>query len=254
MNHSKHQNINEQLTCPACRASMQHLNLAGRASMVHLTTHRRAQDAVTVDLCFACQGIWFDSYESTRIAPNGILELFRLIHEHRHDPREQLRASLRCPRCAEKLVHSQDIGQSGRFNYYRCEYNHGRFTPFAQLMIEKGFVRQLTPVEIHTIAAQISNIQCHSCGAPVDIRHDSSCPHCRSAISILDPNAVEKALSQYHQQTKLATMRSPLDIAEALLTNERTHRQQAKMSSQTQEIPGNLIASSIELVCSLLSD
>ncbi len=45
---------------------------------------------IELDLCFTCQGIWFDRYESAQIAPGGIIELFRLIH----DRREQLRQPL----------------------------------------------------------------------------------------------------------------------------------------------------------------
>ena len=47
------------------------------------------------------------------------------------------------------------------------------------------------------LAARIGTVHCSSCGAPVDIRADDSCPHCSSPITILDPEAVEKALADY---------------------------------------------------------
>ena len=42
---------------------------------------------ITLDLCVGCQSIWFDQFESLQMAPSGILELFRLIHEHNTTPR-----------------------------------------------------------------------------------------------------------------------------------------------------------------------
>ena len=35
---------------------------------------------VTFDLCFPCQGIWFDEFESVQLTPGGIIELFKLIN------------------------------------------------------------------------------------------------------------------------------------------------------------------------------
>ena len=63
---------------------------------------------VILDLCFACQSIWFDEYESAQITPGGILELFKLIHEQRDAQRIPLRDRLKCPRCSEKLFHGLD--------------------------------------------------------------------------------------------------------------------------------------------------
>jgi hypothetical protein len=63
-------------------------------------------------------------------------------------------------------------------------------------MIEKGFVRQLTAAEIGKLAIKVATIRCSGCGAPVDIRKDHACTHCRSPIAILDPEAVEQALAR----------------------------------------------------------
>ena len=155
---------------------------------------------VVLDLCFPCQGIWFDDFESVQITPGGIIELFKLIHEHRDGQRLPLRDPLHCPRCNENLLHGLDLARhGGQFNYHRCLQKHGRFTTFAQFMIEKGFVRQLTAAEISNLAVKVGTIRCNSCGAPVDIRKDHVCTHCRSPIAILDPAAVEQALARYQQ-------------------------------------------------------
>ena len=41
---------------------------------------RQLNGEVALDLCFACQGIWFDEFESAQLAPAGVLELLSLIH------------------------------------------------------------------------------------------------------------------------------------------------------------------------------
>ena len=53
-----------------------------------MSTHRfprKTGGEVELDLCFPCQGIWFDEYESLQLAPSGVIDLFKLIHEHRDD-------------------------------------------------------------------------------------------------------------------------------------------------------------------------
>ncbi len=211
--------------------------------------------AIAIDLCFTCQGLWFDAYESTRIAPDGIIRLFRLIHDRRDEPRQPLAARLGCPRCDAALQHVHDVGRNGRFNYQRCPQEHGRFTPFAQLMIEKGFVRQLTPAEIRVVAARIAVIHCNGCGAPFDIRKDAACPHCRAPIAILDPAAVEKALAHYRHASLKHEQRdppAPTDAAEALLATEKlTLRRAAATQRKDVNNAGDLLVAGIEALWSL---
>jgi hypothetical protein len=114
-----------------------------------------------------------------------------------------------------------DVVRSGRFTYHRCLQNHGRFTTFAQFMIEKGFVRQLAPAEIKAMAVRIGTIHCTGCGSPVDIRSESVCSHCASPISILDPDAVEKALADYQNREKQIAHRDPEKLADAVLAIEK---------------------------------
>ncbi|MCK9380705.1 MAG: zf-TFIIB domain-containing protein [Sulfuritalea sp.] len=196
-----------------------------------MSTHRflrKITGAVELDLCFACQGIWFDEYESLQLAPAGVIGLFKLIHEHRDDQRLPLASPLRCPRCNERLIHSQDRVKSGLFNYLRCG-QHGRFITFAEFMIEKGFVRQLTGAELDELKLRIGVVRCTGCGAPVDIRKDSACQHCRAPIAILDTQAVEAALAGYQRAaTKQAAPPDPTLLAEAILFSERERRQRQR--------------------------
>lgn len=161
---------------------------------------RKLGGEVELDLCLPCQGIWFDDFESLQLAPQGVVELFRLIQAQPEGQRLPLAAALYCPRCGEGLIHSQDRVKSGRFNYLRCG-EHGRFITFGQFMIEKGFVRQVSQGEIKALRLKVAMVRCNSCGAPVDIRTDSACTHCRAPIAVLDADAVEKALAGYLRGT-----------------------------------------------------
>ena len=232
----------DTIACPSCRAPM--------------VTHRferKLGGEVMLDLYFGCQGIWFDEYESLRLAPAGVVELFKRIHEHRDDQRLPLASPLRCPRCDERLIHSQDRVKSGLFNYQRCG-QHGRFITFSQFMIEKGFVRQLTPVEIKEISVRIGVVHCTGCGAPVDIRKESACTHCRAPIAILDPRAVEAALAGYQQVAlKQAAPPEPALLAEAILFSERerSRRQRERGSGLNADI-GDLLLDGVSMVWDIL--
>ncbi|HJW24244.1 MAG TPA: zf-TFIIB domain-containing protein [Rhodocyclaceae bacterium] len=228
--------------CPSCRHPM-------RASRFE----RRPLGTVELDLCFSCQGIWFDEFESVQITPGGVIELFKLIHEHRDDQRLPLRDVLQCPRCDEPLLHGLDVAKGGRFNYHRCLQRHGRFTTFSQLMIEKGFVRQLSPREIDELKARVQVVRCASCGAPVDISQDNACGHCRSPISILDPEAVEQALASYHQAEVKRTTPNPEALADAILLAEKDRsRRQRDRDFLLERDVGDLVVSGVELVWNLL--
>lgn len=234
--------------CPSCHQPM-----------VAKKFERQLHGEVELDLCFTCQAIWFDNFESVQLTPGSIIELFRLIHAHRDEPRQPLSEPLKCPRCDEKLLHGLDVAKGGRFNYHRCLQQHGRFTAFSQFMIEKGFVRQLNDAEINTLKAQVGTIRCNGCGAPVDIRQDHACPHCKAPITILDPGAVEQALVTYQHAEVRRTTRDVELLGDAIVMREREHsrqlreNKQSSFASDTADI-GDLFVDGIDLVVSLLND
>lgn len=228
--------------------------------MLQKTFERQLQGEVEIDLCFSCQAIWFDDMESVQITPGGIVDLFKLIHEHGDDQRQPLRAPLTCPRCQEKLLHGLDVAKhGGKFNYHRCLQKHGRFTTFAQFMIEKGFVRQLSPAEIEELAAKVGIVRCSGCGAPIDIRQDHACRHCAAPISILDPKAVEQALSRFQQAEDKRTTRDVELLGDAIVMREREKSRQQRqrqlqggnVSEELADI-GDLLISGVDLIRSLL--
>ena len=227
------------LLCPSCRNAM-----------IKHRFERKIKGEVELDLCYACQGIWFDEYDSLQLAPASVIELFKMIHGHRDQQRLPLAGTLSCPRCSERLIAAQDRVKSGLFNYSRCLQQHGRFITFAQFMIEKGFVRQLTGGELNQLKAGIGVVRCTGCGAPVDIRQDSACSHCRAPISVLDPQAVEAALAGYQQAAMRQSLTpSPNVLAEAIMFNERerSRRQRERGNADLADV-GDLLLDGVAMI------
>jgi transcription elongation factor Elf1 len=182
---------------------------------------------VEIDFCFSCQGVWFDHLENLKLPPAAIATVFKEMHRHRDAAHQPLAERLDCPQCRTRLVQGFDVVRSGRFITHRCDNRHGRFSSFSSFMIEKGFVRQLTKPEIADIALKVGVIHCSSCGAPVDLRKEDACSHCRSALSLLDPQAVEKALQRYAHAPAQRPASDPTAVADAIvaLAKDRSRAQ-----------------------------
>jgi len=213
-----------------------------------------------LDICFACQGLWFDPHESAKLSPAAVLELFQLLHEHRDDAHGPIGAALACPHCRRTLAKGFDVVRSGRYVTYRCPQQHGRFATFSSFMIEKGFVRQMTKPEIEDLARRVSAIYCTGCGAPVDIRREHACPHCGAPFSLLDPQAVEQALRHYSDgaahaaRGPVAPIPGQVDLADALVAIERDRQRALREEEQARrEGTLDLWSTGIELVWRVLS-
>jgi hypothetical protein len=211
---------------------------------------------VEVDFCFDCQGLWFDHMENLKLAPAAIATMFKAMHAHRDTPHRPLAGRLSCPACHGTLAQGFDLVRSGRYITHRCEQRHGRFSSFSSFMIEKGFVRQLTKPEIADIAAKVGVIHCSSCGAPVDLRQEDACSHCRSALSLLDPQAVEKALQHYAHAPARPAASDPAAVADALVAVARERsRLQRDRGPLTAPVSGvlavDLFAVGLDLVAGL---
>jgi hypothetical protein len=170
---------------------------------------------VVLDLCWDCDAIWFDRYESSQLSPGAVIELFRLIHEHRDALMRTLADSMNCPRCRAKLVLTHDMQRTNRLTYYRCPDSHGRLTTFFQFLREKEFIRSLSQPEIERLKATVSQVRCSSCGAPVDVARDAACSFCRAPLSILDAAAVEKTLAALSQADQKRAGASAADFSAA---------------------------------------
>jgi len=148
---------------------------------------------VTIDLCHACTGIWFDTLETLQLTPGAVLRVFKLIHDRRGEAAPAADVT-RCPRCQARLAETTDMQRTTRFHYLRCPAEHGRFITFFQFLREKNFVRPLSLPELAQLRKSIRVVHCSSCGAPVDLERSTTCGYCRTAISMLDPEQVERAV------------------------------------------------------------
>ncbi|HXZ50042.1 MAG TPA: hypothetical protein VEG27_13545 [Usitatibacter sp.] len=182
---------------------------------------RRPAGTVDLDLCFDCQAIWFDAFESPALAAGGVLALFRTIETQGARQARAIGAVTRCVTCRAQLQLTHDIERSNRFVYYRCPAGHGRFTTFMQFLREKQFVRSLTPPEIERLKATVAQVRCSNCGAPVSIERDAECPYCHSPIAILDADAVRKALEDLDAKAHQAPKVDPEAAINALLEGQR---------------------------------
>jgi Zn-finger nucleic acid-binding protein len=197
---------------------------------------RHPQGDVTLDLCWDCHGLWFDEFESTALAARSVIELFRLIHEHRDKPARPLATSMACPLCRVRLVFTQDLQRTNRFNYYRCGTCHGRFTTFFQFLREKQFVRSLSPVEVASLKAKVAQVRCSSCGGAIDLARDPACRYCGSPISVLDAEAVDKALAALEAAERPRAVPEPDRLAEAFRAMVAAQAEPRRESIWTRDI------------------
>ena len=56
------------MACPGCRAATSPLSLAGQYGRV-----------LAIDVCHACNGVWFDGHEDLHVAPGGVIALFEAM-------------------------------------------------------------------------------------------------------------------------------------------------------------------------------
>jgi hypothetical protein len=200
--------------------------------MHHRAFERRPQGTVDLDFCHACQGIWFDQYESAQLTPGAVIELFREIHEHHDRPTKPLADKQRCPACRKELQLTHDVQRTNRIVYYRCAAGHGRFTTFYQFLREKNFVRSLTAPEIERLRVHVAQVRCSSCGAYVDLARDPQCGYCRAPISILDAQAVQRTLEELGEAERRRRTVDPLAAIEAMLAGQRVERRVAAASGR----------------------
>jgi hypothetical protein len=162
------------MDCPACGAPM-----TGH------TFEARLGRSVSIDLCLACQLLWFDQGESLQLSPASTLKLFRIIGEQAGS-RRPLPPDLACPRCHAKLALAHDRQRNTRFQYWRCAAGHGRLTSFFDFLKEKDFIRPLSREQVEELRRRVEAVNCSNCGAAVDLATGSACRHCGSPLSMLD--------------------------------------------------------------------
>lgn len=153
---------------------------------------------VEVDVCLACQALWFDERESLQLTPRSTLRLFRLIGEQPPARRVPL-VGARCPRCELQLMRAHDLQRNTRFEYLRCPKRHGRFITFFDFLREKNFIRPLSREQLEELRKNVQSVNCSNCGGAVDVAHHSTCSHCGSPLSVLDLSHASQLVAELQQ-------------------------------------------------------
>jgi hypothetical protein len=187
------------MNCPACGGPMaQH------------TFEARLRRSVAIDLCLACQFLWFDHGESLQLSPASTLKLFRIVGEQGASGRRPLPAEMGCPRCGTRLGLAHDLQRSTRFQYWSCPAGHGRLTSFFDFLREKDFVRPLSPAQVEELRSRVEAVSCSSCGAPVQLAVGATCSHCGSPLSMLDLEQAGRLVAQLREADRTG---KPVDPA-----------------------------------------
>jgi len=159
---------------------------------------------MTIDVCTACRGFWFDAGEQFRLTPAATLVLLHRVEASRNTERRRVGTRPLCPRCHLPLGVTYDLVGADRYRYYRCPDRHGIFMPFFEFLRSQKLVRGLTPQELDALKQQLVSINCPSCGAPIDLHTETRCASCGSSLDIVDPVHLGNALRQLDADARAA--------------------------------------------------
>jgi len=204
--------------CPGCGAPMRRQRFA-----------RRPEGEVVLDICFDCQALWFDPFESSQLTPGATIELFRLVHERGAAVAKPIAEGAACPVCRGRLKLTHDMQRNNRFVYHMCLMRHGRFTTFFQFLREKHFVRSLTNAEIRRLSATVKQVRCSGCGAPVNVERDAACGYCHAPLAILDADAVQRTLDELSEKERNRPAPDPAAAIDAILAGRQYDRKLARL-------------------------
>jgi hypothetical protein len=182
---------------------------------------------VDVDVCVACQSIWFDAQEHLQLTPGATLTLFRVIGENVSRPAWEDRDLAHCPRCRAQLRRTQDIQRNTHFEYFRCPNQHGRLESFFDFLKEKDFVKPLLPQQVAELRKFAQTVNCSNCGAPVDVAVNARCGHCGSPLTMLDLDQADRLIAQLKRaddSDKAVDPAWPMAVARARRETEAAFR------------------------------
>jgi Zn-finger nucleic acid-binding protein/uncharacterized OB-fold protein len=218
--------------------------------MTPLPLEGREGTKVDIDLCADCRAFWFDRYESLRLSPGATLKLFTLMAEPGSTGRPQP-PTMRCPRCHARLTLTHDMQNTTRFQYWQCPQNHGHFITFLEFLREKNFIRPLTSQQIAELRQNVQTVNCSNCGGSIDLAKESVCPHCGSALSMLDMKQMAQMVANLKEaeQPRAVDPALPITVEQAKLDTE-THFAAIASGSESQ----SLVEAGVRLVVRWLTD
>ncbi len=151
---------------------------------------------VEVDVCHACNGLWFDPREAQALTADSTVELLRSMRGRQESARAPQLDAHACPRCRAALKPTMDRVKGQVVTYLACPAGCGRFTTFFQFLREKHFVRDASAEQLAALKAAVKQVDCSNCGAPVDLARGTACAHCAAPVSFLATAPLDALLSQ----------------------------------------------------------
>jgi len=177
--------------------------------MTALTLEGHVGTQIEIDLCAACHLLWFDRYESPKLAPAGVLKLFQIIGQEKQRPAASP-AEMRCPRCDLRLLRTHDRQRNTPFEYWRCAREHGRLITFFDFLREKDFIRPLSAAQVDELRRNVQSVNCSNCGAPVDLAQTSACAHCGTPLSMIDVAQVQRMVDSLREASQKPAAIDPM--------------------------------------------
>lgn len=175
--------LHDTLPCGNCGLPLRRLALQGHYAR-----------PVEIDLCSPCHLVWFDSLESVRLTGASLLELIGAMAEAHAEPHRPLGDRLRCPRCSGALKRVANRSRWGPTEQLECLRGHGAWQTFAQLLSEKGYMRELTSADRAALLRVNSALACVNCGAPLADAGSAECRHCGSVPGLIDVARLARAV------------------------------------------------------------
>jgi len=179
--------------------------------------------ALELDVCHACNGLWFDGHESLLLTPGATLKLFSSLYGRQEQARAAQVPGARCPRCGGPLEEITDQVKNTRFSYQRC-VAHGRFTTLFQWMRERGLVRAPSAPELAELKARIKLVDCSNCGAPIALDETTTCRHCAAPVTILSSEGIEATLKEIHTKEIDRSTLKPEKLIELIALKSKLER------------------------------
>ena len=207
---------------------------------------------IAIDLCAACNSVWFDEGEDLSLAPEAVVQLFEAMGNAVTSARAPMRARKCCPRCDTGLLRTRDRLRNTPFEYFRCTQGHGRFMGFAAFLRSRKFVRDLAAEEIRALSVDARAIKCVNCGATTDIREHAACQYCHAPIAVLDAAPLSQTLEELSaaQATRAALDPTwPVRAEQARRQTEAAFADLQRGRGVTSEL--NLIESGIRIFASI---
>jgi len=229
------------VTCPGCHQDATPLSLEGQYGRV-----------LAIDVCHACNGVWFDGHEDLHLSPAGVVALFEAMGRAAAAARQPLARKV-CPRCQTGLLRAHDRVRDTRYEFFRCAKGHGRFMTFAAFLRARHFVRDLSAAEVRDLGVRVAVIKCVNCGASVDVRTQSACGSCQSPVAVIDEGQLTRTLADLEAAAaRRATIDPswPLRAAQARRQTEAVFAELNRGGGATPSV--DLVASGVALFADVL--